>query len=424
MPKKNRTPYTLELPIMEEFGRLSEDGQKFISAILSIEERQKWHGHDAVPPSSLLDEVLRSFERNTDIPLEIPFSAVITYLSGFLCAQGTKVRISGTQVISPKTWIVTLADSGAGKTFATSKVGKILGEGVPKLENTSSGVALIQAIQKTPRGIWIRDEFGQYLRSLQTQTHMEKAKDILLSAYNEETLEHITKSDSIVVEDPAFSILGITVNETFLDQVGSESLVDGFAQRFNYLYAERDEKRKITDFPIYFNERRMTDSDKKRESRLVKKAAKIFQRDDLNGAIFTVGGDAFDAFEAAFRDNFNGDIPESFYRRALFSMFSYACVYHLLLEKKGTEIGDDAMSYASRAIVIHLRDIKKLLVKSGWSELETLVQKCEDWKERFEKSKNRKATFRDLIAGVRDIKTTTQAKHMFLIISRRDKNVN
>ena len=239
MARKIKAPYALELPIMEEFDRLSEDGQRFISAIISIEERQKWHGHDAVPPSSLLDEVLRSFERNTDIPLEIPFSAVITYLSGFLCAQGAKVRISGTQTISPKTWIVTLADSGAGKTFATSKVGKSLGEGVPKLENTSSGVALIQAIQKTPRGVWIRDEFGQYLRSLQTQTHMEKAKDILLSAYNEETLEHITKSDSIVVEDPAFSILGITVNETFLDQVGSESLVDGFAQRFNYLYAEK-----------------------------------------------------------------------------------------------------------------------------------------------------------------------------------------
>lgn len=423
MKMKKNAATTLDLPIMEKYDKLSTDGKKFISAVMSIEERDGWHGQGTVPPASLLEDVLHSFERNTDIGLELPFLSTLTYISGFLCAQNVKIKINRTQKISPQIWNIILAKSGSGKTYATSVVGKNFQNNVPTLENTSSGVALIQAIQKTPRGVWIRDEFGQYLRSIQTQPHMEKAKDILLSAYNGEKIEHITKSDSIVVEDYAFSIFGITVTETFLEQVGPESLVDGFAQRFNYLYVEKNDDRKMVDFPVYYSERKMTDCDWAREKKIEDSINKILSRTDLLNATFTIDAKAFQVFENVFRNLYQNDIPESFYRRVMFSMFSYASVYHVLLNKNGTEIDEESMRYASQVVILHLKDIKKLLMNSGWSELELLIQKCESWKVRFEEKHNKKATFRDLVAGVRDIKNTQQAKHMFLIISRKTDTV-
>jgi len=416
--KKKGRPNTHDLPFMSEWEGMSQEGRKFVSAILSLQTREKWHGNQAVPPGSVLEDVLRSFERHTDIPLELPFLAWMTHLSGWLCAQDVKVRLNSHQAISPRLWSIVLASSGAGKTWAVNHVRKGMEE-VPQVENTASGVALVQAIKKTPKGIWVRDEMGMYLKSFQTQPHMEKAKDILLNAYNGDPIEHITKSDSIVIKDHAFSILGITVGETFLEQVGADSLIDGFAQRFNYLIADKDKARPIQDFPLYFDDRKMNEEDRKRLKRIENELRRLLSRTDLSGVELVLSNDALDVFEEVFRDNFKGQVPESFYRRSMFSMFSYAALYHVLLDKRGLEIGNEAMAYAARVVMMHLKDVKKILQKAGWSELELLLQHAEDWKRKWEEKHKKKAAARDLIAGVRAIKTIQQAKSILEILEYR-----
>lgn len=413
--KKRGRPSQFELPFMDTFDSLTEEGQNYVAAILTLESREAWHGQAAVPPGSILEDVLRTFERHTDIPLELPFLGWMTYLSGFLCAQDMKIKINESQEITPKIWNVALAPSGAGKTFAVNRVRKQM-TAVPEMENAGSGVALIQAIQRTPKGVWFRDEFGQLLKSMQTQPHMEKAKDVLLNAYSGDAIEHITKKESIRVEEHAFSILGITVGDTFLEQVGAESLIDGFAQRFNYLYAERDPNRPITDYPIYFDDRKMTREDTRRAKRIEKGMAELMARDDLRGTVLTLSDDAMDIFTEVFQDNFKNALPESFYRRSMFTMFAYAAIYHIVLDKRGTEIGNQAMAYAARLVMMHLKDTKKLLEKSGWSELHLLIEKCAEWKAGFESKHGKKPTARDLIAGVRQIKTVAIANTVLRMI--------
>jgi hypothetical protein len=79
---------------MAEFQGLSEEGQNFIAKILTLETRDKWHGKAAVPPGSVLDDILTHFERHTDIPLELPFIGWMTYFSGWLCAQDVRIQIA------------------------------------------------------------------------------------------------------------------------------------------------------------------------------------------------------------------------------------------------------------------------------------------------------------------------------------------
>lgn len=416
--RKKGRPNTYDLPFMDQWTDMSEDGRKFVASILALKSRDQWHGSQAVPPGTVLEDLLRSFERHTDIPLELPFQAWMTHLSGWLCSEGVKIRLNSTQVISPTIWAIVLASSAAGKSFAVDFVKKGMDK-VPQMENTASGVALVQAIQTTPKGIWVRDEMGMYLKSIQTQPHMEKAKDILLNAYGGSPIQHITKSDKIIVKDHAFSILGITVGETFLDQIGADSLVDGFAQRFNYLIADKDKARKIQDFPLYFDDRKMDDEDRKRLKRIRDEHERILTRTDLYGLELTLSDGALDIFEEVFRDNFKGQVPESFYRRSMFSMFTYAALYHVLLDKRGSVIGHDAMAYASRVVMMHLKDVKKLLQRAGWSELELLIQRTEEFHTKYEERHGRKPTARDLISGVWAIKTIQQAKSLLEIIEFR-----
>jgi hypothetical protein len=400
---------------MAEFQGLSEEGQNFIAKILTLETRDKWHGKAAVPPGSVLDDILTHFERHTDIPLELPFIGWMTYFSGWLCAQDVRIQIADGQTISPRLWNIALAPSGSGKTFAVNHIRKDM-KSVPEMENTASGVALIQAIQRTPKGIWFRDEMGQYLKSITTQPHMEKAKDVLLNAYNGDRLEHTTKKDTIAVEDYAFSILGITVRETFLAQVGAESLVDGFAQRFSLIVAQKDAKRPMTDYPLYFDDRKMTRDDTRRKQRITKEMESLLARDDIQGKTLKISDDAMDIFTAMFQESFKGEMPESFYRRLMFVMFSYAAIYHYLLGHTGDTINNQAMAYASRVVMIHMKDTKTILEDGGYGELHHLITKCQEWKDAWEAKNGRKAKARDLISGVRQIKTISEANAILKII--------
>ena len=416
--KKRGRPKQMSLPFMDEWNGMSEDGQDAIAAILGLQSREAWHGQPAVPPGSILEDVLRHFERNTNIPLEIPFIAVMSFLSGWLCFQNVKVKIGQKQTVAPKLWSVVLAQSSSGKTFALNKVHSSM-KTVPRLHSPNSSVKFIEMIEKTPKGVWIRDEIGQLLQSIQTQSHMEGIKDTLLAAYSGDAIEYNTKKQSIYIDDHAFSILGLNVSDTFLEKVGAESLVDGFAQRFNYFFADKDKNRPAEQFPIYFDETVMKREDKRREDRIDRECEKILSRDDLTDATLTLTPDAIDVFKDVFVDNFGEDLPESFFRRVMMSMFSYSAVYHLLLDKRGHEIGNEAMAYAARVVIMHMKDVKRLLIQAGWSELEDLFQKCEAWKDRFEKRNKRAATTRDMVSGVRQIKSVAQAESILRVLRNR-----
>jgi hypothetical protein len=100
----------------------------------------------------------------------------------------------------------------------------------------------------------------------------------------------------------------------------------------------------MSEFPIYF-EAMDTPEDQAAYNRLRKGWLHLISRNDLPGAVFDFDPDALELFKDNFRALFKaGEIPPSFFRRAMFSVFSYAVVFHAIAGRMGTVVGAESVS--------------------------------------------------------------------------------
>ena len=99
----------------------------------------------------------------------------------------------------------------------------------------------------------------------------------------------------------------------------------------------------------------------------------------------------------------------------MFSVFSYAVVFHLIAGRIGTVVGPESVSIALRMIALHLDHARQLLNGYGLSELEKVVRKVEALQCQY-KVQNKELKTRDIIARVRDIKTAAQARSILELI--------
>ncbi|EQD54956.1 hypothetical protein B1A_11979, partial [mine drainage metagenome] len=67
-----------------------------------------WKGSIAVPPGSLLDDICMQWQKQTNIPLEIPFHTFLILLAGYLIDRGVTVDVEGLK-IRPDLWTIILA---------------------------------------------------------------------------------------------------------------------------------------------------------------------------------------------------------------------------------------------------------------------------------------------------------------------------
>lgn len=418
-PTMLRKPYPtaqLHLPIpdvqklLAAAGR-SQDARDTLRAMLLVRKNQAsaWRGQSAVPPGSFADAVTDAFRQATDVPLELPLSAVATLISGRLLEAGCLIDLHG-QMVKPCLWTVVLAPSGAGKTFATRRVLDIAGQ-KNLFPDPASAAKFVQDLAEHNNSTWIRDEFGQFLRSLGQQTHMAELRDYLLRLYDGQQISRRTKTDTISVESPALTILGSTVLETFKDCVGPESLVDGFAQRFNFIIAPADPLRRAVDFPLY---------DLRGHQDAMRSAWASVEQVPLH-PIYKVGEEAIGTFKAAFRAMMpEGDaLPVSFFRRLMFSAVRYAAVYHLLLGDSGDELTARDMAWALRMVALHLEDARQLLDDYGLSELERVVRRVEEVKAEIE-AEGRRCKPRDLCRRIAAIRTASEARSLLQLVEESD----
>ena len=302
--------------ILDRLPEMSAEAKDHIKGMLHYQGSKNWQYLQVVPPGSFLENLIELFRVETDIPLELPLAAALAQMSGFLNALSVSYEIGGVEHPA-KLWSVVLAPSGSGKTFASDTVARWLSDAsgdpvAPHIANASSAAQFVANIQATPRGLFLRDEFGQFLSQIQNLQHMEEIKDILLRAYSGGTIDRLTKGAQIVIKDHAITVLGITVAETFERQVGADSLVDGFAQRFNYIRAQPDPSRPLTDHLIYFK-RLHEGANASRFQQMRQDWLRITARNDLPDATFTFEPDAIEHLENSFRALFlEGEIPASF----------------------------------------------------------------------------------------------------------------
>ena len=369
------------------------------------QNKEVWRGLIATPPGSLLEKVVGAFRSETDIPLEIPFFVTLTYISAELLKRGVAIDFCG-QNVRPDLWTIILGDSGCGKTYASSQIGKAI-SGPDSIPEPSTAVRFIQNLVEHNRGLWIRDEFAQFLHSLDSQSYLQEMKDYLLRVYDGKKIERNTKKESLFVEDPALVILGMAVSSTFQKYVSAESMLDGFAQRFQYVLANRDPERKAEDYPIY-NLRDWY-------SKIGDEWTSLWEQKIYGEYVVSKCG------EEAFRTSFSllmppkCDLPMSFYRRILFRGVKYALLYHLLLHKNGNQIDANDMGWAGRVIGIHIKDAMWLIREHSSSDLERVLQAAERIKLRMEK-RGEKCKPRDLVAGVKGIKSASEARGILSIL--------
>jgi hypothetical protein len=417
MKPNRKNPRQLALPLsgvesMIEAASRSREARETIRAMLLVRKTSAsaWRGQSAVPPGSFTEVVTEAFRQATDIPLELPLAAVMTLISGRLLEAGCLVDLHG-QMVKPSLWTVVLAPSGAGKTFATRRVLDIAGQ-KNLFPDPASAAKFVQDLVAHNNATWIRDEFGQFLKSLDQQTHMAELRDYLLRLYDGQQISRRTKTDAVSIDNPALTILGSTVLETFKDCVGPESLVDGFAQRFNFIIAPADPLRRAVDFPLY---------DLRSHQDAMRSAWDSVEQVPLH-PVYRVGEEAIGTFKSAFRAMMpEGDtVPVSFFRRLMFSAVRYAAVYHLLLDDSGDELTARDMAWALRMVALHLEDARQLLDDYGLGELERVVRRVEEVKAEIE-AEGRRCKPRDLCRRIAAIRTASEAKALLQLVEEGDE---
>lgn len=306
---------------------------------------------DCIPPGSLLAEIDQAFLDTTDIPRELPVFAAIHYVSALLLQRGARISIVG-QLWRPDIWTICTAASGSGKTFASSNVAKALGGDVALFPDSSSSAKFIEDLAACNGGLWMRDEFAQFLKALGQDSNGD-TKDYLLRCYDGSPITRSTKTETIEVKDPALTIFGSTVFETIKDYLTREMLLDGFAPRFSFVVAERDPAR--TPRALY-----------KVASRLpaISASWSAIVGSGLR-PVYEVGAVAEESFQRSFeilltRADTVG-VDQGYLRRLTHRGVKYALIYHVLLGKTEEWLDEEDFEYAAKLCALNLRDLRKVL---------------------------------------------------------------
>lgn len=376
-------------------------------AVRAGTQEETWRGLIALPPGTLMERIVQVFEQGTDIPLELPFFSFFHIVAGYLLRSRVLLRI-GSEVVRPDIWTVVLASSGSGKTLAKEKIQAAIGTRDIEWDATgvSSAARFLEELAENNERLWVRDEFAQFLRQVETPGGpMEEMKDYLLRIYDGARIRRATKQYNVEINEPRLVILGLTVYETFGKYVSAESMLDGFAQRFSYVVARRDPKRPMTDFPFYDfgNEAQSWKADWERLTQAIRPE-------------YRATPEAIEAFKAAFQLLFRDGIPESFYRRLLWRAHKYALLYHVIRgQAADPQLLPEDYGWAARVIRLHLDDVAVILDSHGLSELEQSVRAAEKVVARI-RDQGREPTARDLVAGVKAIRNAGQARFILEVL--------
>lgn len=404
--QKDKTGYR-QMSLFEVIAK-NDEAKTQVVAMLKMRktERKQWRGIVAVPPGSLAEMIVGEFQAKTDIPLEIPFFTLLHWVASTLLKRGIVVNFSDDMPdIKPDIWTVCLSKSGRSKSFTQDMIAPVLGsDDIQFPAGVASAARWIQELQIHNNSIWVKDEFGAFLQNLMVMPHMQEIREYLLNMYGNRPISRSTKECDIVVQNPALVIYGLSQLESFPEQVSSENLICGFAQRFNYVIAHDDPDRKMIDYPIYN----------------LNRAQWREEWDRLNSEIkhqkYIARNRAIEAYKTAFKTLWRSEVDGSFYRRLLWGAHKYALIYHVLRGQGAQqELTPEDYGWAGRVLYLHIQDMMDILDRQGYGEFERKLQAAENFHEKCMRE-GKDFTVRNLISGVKSIKNATEAKAILSVI--------
>lgn len=334
----------------------SSDGKAFLTGLRATGTRLTVV--DAVvPPGSFLDAVVRQIREKTDLPPELGLAVVHSTLTAALAQGGSTVHWPGdSHGVELAMWMIALAPSGAGKTLIRKLVTEALGVQMHELTEPGSARAFLNAMAEGDgRMLWVRDEYGQLMRQIADGGPLSGLRDYMLRAYDHSKLEIKTASSGqACVERPVLSIFGATVDSTWHSCIDVAMLADGLLARHLFVVAER----RPLSVPRY-------PTQSMREA--ISQAAETLRGRLAVSARYTITPAAARLYDDLWMESV-GQIGQSvdaaYFRRVTWSASRYAVVYHLLLDKPGTEVGSDAMRWAWRMVQLHLEYARQVLTLS------------------------------------------------------------
>lgn len=400
--------------IKEVLDRLNKDrayydGLKDLFSVSNgISKIKEWEKFEAItPPGSLIDALIQEIKYNTDFPYEIAYYGTLHYLSAYLLTKDIKIDVLGNK-LNCDIWTILLAESGEGKTACQKTLRSLFEEQgklkITQIEDFTSAAKFVEVLQNTPKGLWVKDEFAQFLNALQTQTYLSEAKGYLLKTYDNDEIVRSTKKDTIRIKEPAISVFGSTVPDTITKYISEEMLKDGFAQRFNYVYCNKRNIEKPLFKKIINNE-------------FVQRLNKTLSL--INTSEYILGDEAVKTYERLYFKNREifCTMSKSFFKRTQFKAIKYATLFHILQYKENNILDSEDVEYGNRLVFAHLYDLNRLFDSYGYQSLNSILQKCLDIAYDL-KQKNRRFTARNILAAFPTLfKTSTEVKNILQFVN-------
>lgn len=378
MAKKNTTDHTKSQILNDvrtvENGKsrkLRADEKMDIIRMLAQKERPDALDVLAlVPKGSFLARVL-TFFKDTDCSYALPLWQLIMIAASYLTQGGAGTTIAGLGHIRPNLWTLALAPSGSAKTLAADEVAKILipdGSLTPirMLATGSTDAQWIIDLADNNGSYWLQDEAGQFFQNVLKNPMYSRIKPWMLEAYSNKPISNRLKSEKVKleVEDPHFTFFGLTVRETWKDNVDAASMLDGFCQRFNYVIAPKRTDTDMFDHFLYFSGAGV--DDKRAELRELWESL-CYQEGALGSYELTEDvlpflSDWWLGLRSTWGD---GELPGSFIRRTGYSVLSYLVVLHFLLGRSRQKIDLETAELATKFAEFHIESTNIMMREYG-----------------------------------------------------------
>ena len=412
------------------FEKLNSDG-KFMFKMAVDTHINDFDGYLKVlgmTPECGLRDVLEQFYDNTPIALELPYYSFILHLSAWLAEKNISVDIGG-QEVRPYLWFILLAKSRGFKSFSNS----IITDSAPtkqNIEGFESDAKFIEMLydnqSKEVKNFVMIDEFAQVLKKIEKDgSPLAGCKQYFLLSYDAATgrkeISRKTKTNEIVVNDPAMNFLGINVYETFLQSLSQESCSDGFFQRFSCVMASDTKKEKIPRDPragkyTKINKEPIRNALNNLWNDITSQF--LFEKYEVKDEVFKIFEEISDKFNTRYPS-----VPDSFFIRERFKLFTYALIFHILRGKGADKYIDriDA-KYAALMFEKSLDNISQILRDMNPDNVFDKVKRLIEIRRNFEEKQNnlqenqrKRFAIRDAIAGFAGKVKSNEAKELWYL---------
>lgn len=311
------------------------------------------------PPGSFLRRILRHFD-DTDISYALPLFQVVMLAASSLTQNGACLEIKGLGRIRPTLWTIGLAESGSAKTLASDRITSFLSDEhgntlVEMLPAPGSDAQWIEDLAVKNGAFWFQDEAGKFFNAVLKDSRFARIKPWMLSAYSHAPISNRLKGEAhkLAIEDPHFTLFGLSVFSTWRSDIDAASMLDGFLQRMNFVVSPARSDTDMFEHFLYFAGEGIAE----READLLELWRALCAQPGAAG-IYRVGPDVLDFLSAwwrGLRDSWgDGGVPASFVRRIGYSVLKYLVVLQFLLGKSRAPIDIETARLATRFAEYHL----------------------------------------------------------------------